>query len=190
MSLYLDKATLPSPCWMICGAMSRVCQDIGLHRIPPKGTFNNIQLESRIRLFWLAYVQDKRVSMKMGRPYMLRVEDCDVPHPGTYEYSGINRIPDDLDEAGGRCSHPDKDPTVNVDHISRHALQTTNAIINASKVFEYIHSFRLSNVPKDDISRLQEMDSKLLQAWNQLPRDLRDYDIEVALDVAATRCTF
>lgn len=189
MSLYLDKATLPSPCWMICGAMSRVCQDIGLHRRPPPGAYTDVQLEARSRLFWVAYVQDKRVSLKMGRPSILRSEDCDVPYPGTMEYTGISRVPTNLDEAGGQPNPIIPMPQgVDLDYLSAHALETANAVILGAKSCELISAVKLADGADRDMAHLTSIDQKLQQYWEQFPEDLRDYEKQTPLDTSATRC--
>lgn len=190
MSLYLDKATLPSPCWMISGAMARVCQDIGLHRRPQSGIFTNVQLEARTRLFWIAYVQDKRVSMKMGRPFILRDDDCDVPHPGSTEMSGISGKSSFVtpQESGGRVRHL-KDSNDSIDHneVSRTALQTCEVIIRACKVSEQILTLKIDGGFDSDMLRLGDLDDRLKQCWSALPIQLRDYDSNEVLDLPSVR---
>ncbi|KAI5787112.1 fungal-specific transcription factor domain-containing protein [Geopyxis carbonaria] len=194
MSLYLDKATLPSPCWMISGAMARVCQDIGLHRRRPQGgNITNVQLESRTRLFWMAYVQDKRVSMKMGRPFILREDDCDVPYPGSIETSGISRDPRFItpQESGGRVRHlEDSNDSIDHDEVSRTALQTCEVIINACKVSEQILTFKLGGSIDGDMLRLRDLDDRLQQCWSTLPIQLRNYDSNEVLDLPSVRALF
>jgi hypothetical protein len=191
MSLYLDKATLPSPCWMICGAMARVCQDIGLHRNPPSGKFTNVQLECRDRLFWCAYVQDKRVSMKMGRPCILRSEDCDTVYPGEVDNTGIG--------TALLCPHVGNVPvgglpeesTEVVRHrlVGKRALATMAATIDACKVIETIlkHKIGGSESPMDQIRRLQQLDGELSKCWERLPEELADTQRNEPLELAAMR---
>lgn len=174
---------------MICGAMSRVCQDIGLHRKPPPGAYGKIELEARSRLFWLAFVQDKRVSLKMGRPSTLRAEDCDVPYPGTIDYTGIPRVTTNLDEAGGRPDIVIPIPQgIDLEYYSAHALQTVNAVILGAKACELISAVKLTDGADRDMAILTGINKKLQQNWDQLPADLRDYNKPTPLDTAATRC--
>lgn len=188
MSLYLDKATLPSPCWMICGAMARVCQDIGLHRQPPVGRFTNVHMESRARIFWVAYIQDKRVSMKMGRPCILRKEDCDVAYPGVADSSGIDTtfpIPEisvsGLDEGSPEMpAHS---------HVTTRALETMRATINACKVIETIlgHSVLPRDGTEKQMRKLQQLDDELGECWNSMPAELIDPQINKPIDLPAIR---
>ncbi|KAI5796793.1 fungal-specific transcription factor domain-containing protein [Pyronema domesticum] len=184
MSIYLDKATLPSPCWMICGAMGRVCQDIGLGRQPPNSKFSPLELEARSRLFWGAYIQDKRVSMKMGRPWILRSEDCDVPLPATLDDDGVGAPVSGLP--------PDSQPVRDQVAVTRRALSTFKATIHACKTVESV--LGVKPLPRkggeDHKNRLQELDHELLKAWAMLPPELSDAERPEPLDFACVRVLF
>jgi hypothetical protein len=187
MSLYLDKASLPSPCWMICGAMARVCQDIGLHRQSPAGYFTDVQLESRARLFWAAYVQDKRVSMKMGRPHMLRAEDCDVGYPGTVANTGIGAVLLSPQLVG--VPLPDDTPEAEENKlVGQRAIQTIRATIGACKVIESILGHKVaSDGGEQEMRRLLRLDDKLHESWDTLPPELKDPNSLDPLPLAAVR---
>lgn len=170
--------------------MGRVCQDIGLHKKPPGDRYSPEELEARIRLFWLAYVQDKRVAMKMGRPFILREEDCDVPLPGTYEFTGIVASKASTDQGGGKVTFMREDPACpELDHtkFSREALQTCGAIIEACKVSEGISNLRLSDDTEQNIAGTQKLDQRLQEAWNKLPDEFREYNRDEVLDLPAAR---
>jgi hypothetical protein len=207
MSLYLDKAydslqptkgfianprrSLPSPCWLISGAMGRVCQDIGLHRMPPDHSYTPEELEARIRLFWLAYVQDKRVAMKMGRPFILREADCNIPLPGTFEFTGIMATNATTSQGGGHSVPISEDSATSLDHdrIARKSLQTCGAIIEACKVCEDITAFRLVTDDDVNISEALAIDRRLEEAWSKLPDEFRDYNRKDFVDLPAIRGT-
>lgn len=215
MSLYLDKAALPSPCWMICGAMARVCQDIGLHRQPPSGRFSDIELECRSRLFWAACIQDKRVSMKMGRPWILRQDDCDVAppaaaiaddyglgtallHPQAEEEDDEDDEDDDEDDEGvsaeGGLSAAVLDSHELKSHrtASRRALKTVRAAIEACKVIEAILGNKLlpTDHPEHQIRGLQLLDGQLERCWEMLPAELIDLQCNEPLDLPSLRGMF
>jgi hypothetical protein len=141
MLFYLDKATLPSPCWMVCGAMTRVYQDIGLHRRPPN-VHTNIQFESRARLFWIAYIQDKLVSMKMGRPFVLHQEDCDIVYPDTFERGGVGPDLQARDVPLGGLSEDSMEVKESVMFAER-ALSTVVATATACKIIESTINYKL-----------------------------------------------
>ena len=85
MSLYLDNASLPSPCWMITGAMARVCQDAVLDKEPPPHMFSETELECRRRLFWAAYIQERKECLKKGRAVVIQDDDVEVSLPRPLE---------------------------------------------------------------------------------------------------------
>ena len=206
MSLYLDKAALPSPCWMICGAMARVCQDIGLHRQPPSGRFSDIELECRSRLFWTAYIQDKQVSMKMGRPWILRQNDCDVAPPAVEiadDYgAGAAEEEDDEDDdgvsAGGGLSAAAAAAVLDSLELKSHrtasqrALKTVRAAIEACKVIEAILGNKLlpADHPEHQIRGLQLLDGQLERCWEMLPAELIDLQCNEPLDLPSLRGMF
>ncbi|KAF8544491.1 fungal-specific transcription factor domain-containing protein [Trichophaea hybrida] len=194
MSIYLDKATLPSPCWMICGAMARVCQDIGLHRQPPNGRFTPIELESRSRLFWAAYIQDKRVSIKMGRPWILRQEDCDIALPATLDDEGIGTsllcqqvrgIP--VGGLGGEAPELE-----NQRMVTRRAIKTFRATIEVCHIVEKILGYKPSpgEGTEHQIRRLQHLDGRLERSWSMLPPELVNPQRNEALDLPSLRVLF
>jgi hypothetical protein len=191
MSIYLDKATLPSPCWLICGAMARVCQDIGLHRQPPNGRFTPIELESRSRLFWAAYIQDKRVSIKMGRPWILRREDCDISLPATVDEEGVGTallcpqvggVP-----VGGLGE--DSPELENRRMVTRRAIKTVRATIEVCNIVEKILGYNPSpgDGTEQQIRRLQHIDGRLERSWNMLPAELVNLQLNKALDLPSLR---
>ena len=85
MSLYLDNASLPSPCWMMTGAMARVCQDAVLDKEPPPHMFSETELECRRRLFWAAFIQERKECLKKGRATVMQDDDIEVPLPRLLE---------------------------------------------------------------------------------------------------------
>lgn len=168
--------------------MGRVCQDIGLHRKPPDNRFSPEQMEARTRLFWLAYIQDKRVSIKMGRPFILRAADCDIPYPGAYLETGITGV-DSQEQGGGRPTPIAEDVALPIDRerISRVSLQTNAAIIDACKVIENISSLRLHQDYEGNMAETLALDRKLGEAWNKMPEEFRDYTRKDVLDLPAIR---
>ena len=193
MSLYLDKATLPSPCWMICGAMARVCQDIGLHRQPPIERFTNVQLECRVRLFWVAYVQDKRISMKMGRPCILRQEDCNIVYPGVIDGTGVGTALLCPQSGGVPVGGLPKESPDVVHHraIAQRALDSLAATVGVCKVVEELlgHRFTSGESPDQQMQKMTQLSNKLNECWKQFPQELTDPAPTTALDLPSVRGT-
>lgn len=192
MALYLDKAFLPSPCWMITGAMVRVCQDIGIYRRTPPGLYDQVEVESRTRLFWSAYIQDRKISMKLGRPVIFYDQHIDVGLPGLPSVAGKREEGDLRDQGGG-----DKPPSVSSmeerqseydDDQMRCSLQTFRATIFIAKTSESLLSIKLrQNGGDEDIKHLQTVDEMLKKAWEIFPSELTDLSRSDVMDLPAVR---
>lgn len=196
MALYLDKAFLPSPCWMITGAMARVCQDIGIYRRTPSGLYNAIEIECRTRLFWSAYIQDRKISLKLGRPVIFRDEHIDVGLPGTpgaanqHEEEEGSRQDHTQDEGGDTSTAVAdmEDQQDQFDDETKNALQTFKATIYIAKTSESLLNIKLrQNGGSEDIKHLQTIDEMLKKAWEVFPSELTDLSRSDALDLPAVR---
>lgn len=157
MAFYLDKAFLPSPCWMVTGAMARVCQDIGLYRRTPAGMFSGIDVESRTRLFWAAYIQDRKISMKQGRPVIFLDKHIDVGLPGEHMGAGVGSGKGENLEA------------------AKKSLQVFRATIRVAQTSESLLNINLKHDGEtEDVQLLQSVDEMLKRSWEAYPPDLTD----------------
>lgn len=192
MAMYLDKAFLPSPCWMITGAMVRVCQDIGIYRRTPTGLYDEIEIESRTRLFWSAYIQDRKVSMKLGRPVIFYDQHIDVGLPGLPSTVGKweeenSRANQGGDKSPGTTSMGERRMEYD-DYQTRCALQTFKATIFIAKTSESLLSIKLrQNGGDEDIRHLQKVDEMLKKAWEIFPSELTDLSRSDVMDLPAVR---
>lgn len=193
MALYLDKAFLPSPCWMITGAMVRVCQDIGIYRRTPLGLYDEVEIESRTRLFWSAYIQDRKISMKLGRPVIFYDQHIDVGLPGLPGVAGKreegNLKSDQGDgDKGPEAANMEKRQNGYDDDQMRCSLQTFRATIFIAKTSESLLSIKLrQNGGDEDIKHLQTVDEMLKKAWEIFPTELTDLSRSDAMDLPAVR---
>ncbi|KAF3159246.1 hypothetical protein TWF225_011050 [Orbilia oligospora] len=89
MGMYLDLSALPSPAWMTIGSLARVCQDLGLHRKPAEGKFTPPEYEHRSRMFWCAFLLDRKLALQFGRPPILDEEEIDMDEPGMNDTSDL-----------------------------------------------------------------------------------------------------
>jgi hypothetical protein len=192
MSLYLDNASLPSPCWMITGAMARVCQDVVLDKNPPPNILSEVELESRRRLFWAAYIQERKECLKKGRAVIMNDSDVEVPLPqilanedrlGTGTLAGEgggddNQLPPDL----SGCV-PSNNPLT-----AEQSLQVMTAQIHISMLCSTLMTVRATdNGGPQDLQRIQDFDHKLKRAWDGFPSHLTDLQNVDPLDMGAIR---
>ncbi|KAH8726452.1 fungal-specific transcription factor domain-containing protein [Phaeosphaeriaceae sp. PMI808] len=81
---YLLTQSRINHCWSLFGTLSHMAFAIGLNRgrrCDPSGTVDYVELESRRRLFWVAYSLDKYLAAALGRPRTFKDEDIDQELP-------------------------------------------------------------------------------------------------------------
>jgi hypothetical protein len=188
MSIYLDNACLPSPCWMITTATARVCQDVALDRIPPPNMFSEIELESRRRLFWAAYIQERTACLKKARVSTIQDSDIEVS------------LPKVLEDEDRRSSRPLVSPGGTEGQVSI-ATEGTGNVLNAEQSLQVmiaqihvsmlcgqlIHMRITDNGGIQDLQHLQELDEKLKKAWDRFPSHMTDLNNLEPLDIGALR---
>lgn len=77
---YLLTQSRINHCWSLFGTLSHLALAIGLNRgrkCDPSTTVDYVELESRRRLFWVAYSLDKYLAAALGRPRTFKDEDID-----------------------------------------------------------------------------------------------------------------
>ncbi|KAF1979543.1 hypothetical protein BU23DRAFT_522873 [Bimuria novae-zelandiae CBS 107.79] len=77
---YLLTQSRINQCWSLFGTLAHLAFAIGLNRrqnCNPSTTIDYVELESRRRLFWVAYVLDKYLAAALGRPRSFKDEDID-----------------------------------------------------------------------------------------------------------------
>lgn len=69
----------PSLCWVMISSAAGLCQNLGYHRI---NTMTNDPVEvrkSKIHMFWMIYVFDKTLSLRLGRASVIQDWDISLP---------------------------------------------------------------------------------------------------------------
>lgn len=176
MSMYLDSASLPSPTWMIVGAMGRVCQDIGLHKALPSGARSRTDIECRNRLFWAAFILDQKLALALGRPAIFRSSSIEINLPGM------------LDNTGTGCD--DEDPAANLSGWSgdERALSTFRANVNICRYIQDVTELKLTGGGgQEDVTKLLTIDDRLRSAWAEFPPEYTDPRSREPLEVPALR---
>ncbi|KAL5412374.1 hypothetical protein PMIN03_004316 [Paraphaeosphaeria minitans] len=81
---YLLTQSRINHCWSLFGTLAHLALAIGLNRgrsCSTSSSVDYIELESRRRLFWVAYVLDKYLAAALGRPRTFKDEDIDQELP-------------------------------------------------------------------------------------------------------------
>ena len=86
MCLYLLSTFRITECRFCFGFTNTVLTSLGLHRRASSlSKLDLVEMESRRRTFWCAYVLDGYLSVMMGRPRLFRDEDIDQPYPRNFD---------------------------------------------------------------------------------------------------------
>ncbi|KAF8538634.1 hypothetical protein BDD12DRAFT_740638, partial [Trichophaea hybrida] len=191
MSLYLDNASLPSPCWMITGAMARVCQDVALDKNPPPNLLSEVELESRRRLFWAAYIHERKECLKKGRAVIMHDGDVEVPLPKVLEEETRTNMGESGDGDKQLPSNPSDCVPRNSQLTAEQSHQVMTAQIHISMLCSTLMAVRITdNGGSQDLQRIQDLDHKLKCAWDGFPSHFTDLQKAEPLDIGAIRPLF
>lgn len=69
----------PSLAWILVSNAAELCQNIGYHRFETMKNDTDEQQRSKIHLFWMIYMFEKQLSLRLGRAS--RIQDWDVSLP-------------------------------------------------------------------------------------------------------------
>jgi hypothetical protein len=164
MSIYLLGASLPSPCWVMAGTTSRIVQDLGLHKRPLPHQLFNVEIESRNRLFWGAYMVDRIVALAFGRPVLLSDEDCDVDLPGKVDEKGITTP------------------------YSLHFFRTSISVV--SLLDPIIQLDAIPGNEEHDVEAMMKIDAQLVACWYKYPDDLTNDDADGSIEPSTLKILF
>ncbi|KOS18451.1 putative transcriptional regulatory protein [Escovopsis weberi] len=81
MALFLQGTPNPQPAYMLIASALRLAHSIGLHKKSTGFNLNPIEIEQRRRVFWIAYMLDKDVSLRSGQPPVQDDNDMSVEFP-------------------------------------------------------------------------------------------------------------
>lgn len=84
MSLLLGAALSiemckPSLCWVLISTAAGLCQHLGYHRINTMTNDTTEVRNSKIHLFWMIYMLDKMLSLRLGRASVIQDWDISLP---------------------------------------------------------------------------------------------------------------
>ncbi|KAL4984345.1 fungal-specific transcription factor domain-containing protein [Aspergillus falconensis] len=110
LGFWHSEADEHSQPWYWSGISVSLCQMLGLHRNPDTPRYNvaimDRQRQLWRRLWWTCFLRDRWLSLTLGRPLRIDLDDCDVPMPTVsdiiYDFRDIHPtvfaafIPDDL----------------------------------------------------------------------------------------------
>ncbi|CAN9352719.1 unnamed protein product [Alternaria alternata] len=69
----------PSLCWTMISSAAGLCQSLGYHRINTMVNDNPEDRQTKIQIFWMIYMLDKTLSLRLGRSSILQDWDISLP---------------------------------------------------------------------------------------------------------------
>ncbi|KAJ2894365.1 fungal specific transcription factor [Zalerion maritima] len=93
MALFMQGTPNPQPSFLLIAAAIRLSHSIGLHKRCTGFNLNPIEIEQRKRVFWIAYMLDKDLCLRSGRPPAQDDDDMNVDLPDANPVDNIGNIP-------------------------------------------------------------------------------------------------
>jgi hypothetical protein len=93
MALFMQGTPNPQPAFLLVAAALRLSHGIGLHKKATGFNLNPIEIEQRRRVFWIAYMLDKDMSLRAGRPPAQDDDDMNVELPEADPEDQIGNVP-------------------------------------------------------------------------------------------------
>lgn len=91
LALYFQGTPNAQALYMLAASAMRLSHSIGLHRNATSG-FTQAEIEERRRTFWISFVLDADISLRVGRPPVQDMEDYNIPLPDEIPYDGRGTI--------------------------------------------------------------------------------------------------
>ncbi|KAL1865089.1 hypothetical protein Plec18167_009558 [Paecilomyces lecythidis] len=155
MSLFLQGTPNPQPSFFLVAAAIRLSHSIGLHKRGSGFGLNPVEVEQRKRVFWIAYLLDKDICLRSGRPPVQDDDDMNVELPSEDPPDNIGNIP--LSDGKGK--------------FNLFRAMCTFATIE-SKVYKRLYSTKAA----------KQSDGELLNTIGELDRELEEWKENIPLD--------
>ncbi|EGP88277.1 uncharacterized protein MYCGRDRAFT_10667, partial [Zymoseptoria tritici IPO323] len=168
MALFLQGTPNPQPSFFLVSAAVRLAHSIGLHKRGSGFNLNEVENEQRKRVFWIAYLLDKDICLRSGRPPAQDDDDMNVELPSENPPDHIGSIP--LSDENGKSG------TMNL-----FRLMCRFAGIQ-SRVYKQLYSVKASRQSDGELlNTIGELDAQLEEWKDSIPLDFRpEHEIKAA----------
>ncbi|KAL4728600.1 hypothetical protein ACLX1H_005351 [Fusarium chlamydosporum] len=165
MALFLQGTPNPQPTFLLVSAAMRLAQSIGLHKRGTGFNLNPIEIEQRKRVFWIAYMLDKDLCLRAGRPPAQDDDDMNVELPDADPADNIGNIP--LADGKGK--------------MNLFRVMCEFATIE-SEVYKRLYSVSATKQSDGELlNTIGELDQKLEEWKDSIPIDYRpEHDINAS----------
>ncbi|KKK21593.1 fungal specific transcription factor domain protein [Aspergillus rambellii] len=155
MSLFLQGTPNPQPSFFLVAAAIRLSHSIGLHKRGSGFGLNPVEAEQRKRVFWIAYMLDKDLCLRSGRPPVQDDDDMNVELPSEDPPDNIGNVP--LSDGKGKFN------------LFRSLCRFSTI---ESKVYKRLYSAKAS----------RQSDGELLNTIGELDKELEEWKDNIPLD--------
>ncbi|KEY69899.1 hypothetical protein S7711_06454 [Stachybotrys chartarum IBT 7711] len=157
MALFMQGTPNPQPGFLLISTAIRLAHSIGLHKKGTGFNLNPIEIEQRKRVFWIAFVLDKELSLRSGRPPAQDDDDMNVELPDADPADNIGNIP--LADGKGK--------------MNLFRVMCEFAVIE-SNVYRRLYSTRATKQTDGELlNTIGELDQQLEEWKDRIPIDFR-----------------
>ena len=157
IAIFLQGTPEPHPMTVVVAASIELLHKLGLHREDPNSGLSASQSEQRRRVFWIAYIFDKDLSLRLNRPPLQHDDDFDVELPHESALDGQGKI-------------ATLDGTAWVNYF---CLRVQLAIIQNS-IFKEVYSVRASKQTEEQRNAVRARLTGKLERWGKsMPPEFR-----------------
>ncbi|KAK5173728.1 uncharacterized protein LTR77_002409 [Saxophila tyrrhenica] len=168
MALFLQGTPNPQPSFFLVAAAIRLAHSIGLHKSGSGFNLNEVENEQRKRVFWIAYLLDKDICLRSGRPPAQDDDDMNVELPSEDPPDNVGNIPLAKEIDGKRT-------------LNLFRLMCLFAQIQ-SRVYKQLYSVKASRQSDGELlNTIGELDAQLEEWKDSIPIDFRpEHEINAA----------
>ncbi|UKZ83392.1 hypothetical protein TrVFT333_011200 [Trichoderma virens FT-333] len=157
MALFMQGTPNPQPTFLLIAAAIRLSHSIGLHKKGTGFNLNPIEIEQRKRVFWIAYMLDKDLCLRSGRPPAQDDDDMNVELPDADPEDNIGNIP--LADGRGK--------------MNLFRVMCEFAVIE-SNVYKRLYSAKAAKQSDGELlATIGELDQELEEWKDRIPIDFR-----------------
>ncbi|OLN85001.1 putative transcriptional regulatory protein C530.05-like protein 6 [Colletotrichum chlorophyti] len=157
MALFMQGTPNPQPTFLLVATAIRLAHSIGLHKRGTGFNLNPIEIEQRKRVFWIAYMLDKDLCLRAGRPPAQDDDDVNVDLPDADPEDNIGNIP--LADGKGK--------------MNLFRVMCEFATIE-SKVYSRLYSTKATKQSDGELlNTIGELDQELEEWKDRIPIDFR-----------------
>lgn len=157
MALFMQGTPNPQPAFLLIASAMRLAHSIGLHKKGTGFNLNPIEIEQRKRVFWIAYILDKDICLRSGRPPAQDDDDMNVELPDADPEDNIGNIP--LADGKGK--------------MNLFRIMCEFSVIE-SNVYRRLYSTKASKQSNGELlNAIGELDGELEEWKDRIPIDFR-----------------